>query len=323
MTGAWLVFAASAGAILWAGQLLARSAERIARATGLSQGWIGFILVAVVTSLPELVATMTGGGIAAPGIAVGNALGSNAFNLGILGLMGTLSGVAFFRRLSPSHTLSAAGTVFLTAVVLMAIAVGGGPSLGRVSLISLGILLFYLVAVYAQFRQEEGTPGEAGVTVGRAPLQAVVSAVVIVVAGVALTYAAKVIAEGTGIAQSVIGSLLVALATSLPEVAASLGALRLGAYDLLAGDIFGSNMFNVVTVFFADLTYGKPILGALGADAWSLVLVAGLGIALTALAMGALQVRAGKLARGPEPASLLLFLTYLGGVGVLAAQGLI
>ena len=143
------------------------------------------------------------------------------------------------------------------------------------------------------------------------------------VAGVALTYAAKVIAEGTGIAQSVIGSLLVALATSLPEVAASLGALRLGAYDLLAGDIFGSNMFNVVTVFFADLTYGEPILGALGADAWSLVLVAGLGIALTALAMGALQVRAGKFARGPEPASLLLFLTYLGGIGVLAAQGLI
>ena len=321
MTGAWLVFSASAIAILLAGQLLVRSADRIARVTGLSQGWIGFLLVAVVTSLPELVATMTGGGIDAPGIAVGNALGSNAFNLGILGLMGMFSGTAFFAHLSFTHILSASGSVLLTALVLAAIAVGGGPALGRISLISLLILLFYLLAVYAQFRVEKGVPPEPGLTLGWAPALAVLSAGVIVVAGVALTHAAKTISEGTGIAQSVVGAILVALATSLPEVAASIGALRLRAFDLLAGDIFGSNLFNVVTIFFADLVFGRPILGALGADAWPLVLVAAWGIGLTALAVAALQVKAGKGWRGPEPASLLLFLGYLGGLGVLAAQG--
>jgi len=321
VTGAWLVFLASALAILWAGQLLVRSAERIARVTGLSQGWIGFILVAVVTSLPELVATMTGGGIDAPGIAMGNALGSNAFNLGILGLMGVFSGTAFFTRLSSTHVLSASGSVLLTALVLAAIAMGGGPGLGRISLISLLILAFYLLAVYAQFRVEKGVPPEPGLALGWAPALAVLSAGVIVVAGVALTYSAKVVAEGTGIAQSVMGSILVAMATSLPEVAASIGALRLGAFNLLAGDIFGSNLFNVVTVFFADLTFGRPILGALGADAWPLVLVAAWGIALAAFAVAALQVRADKTWRGREPASALLFLGYLGGLGVLAARG--
>jgi len=323
MTSSWLVFAVSALAILWAGQLLARSAERIARATGLSQGWIGFILVAVVTSLPELVATMTGGGIDAPGIAIGNALGSNAFNLGILGLMGAVSGVAFFRKLAPAHVLSATGSMFLTALVLAAISLDGGPGLGRVSLVSLFILGFYLLAVYAQFHQEEGTPAEEGATLGRAPAWAALSALVIVVAGVALTYSAKAIAEGTGIAQSTVGSILVALATSLPEVASSIGALRLRAYDLLAGDIFGSNLFNIATVFFADLTFGRPILGALGRDAWPLVLVAAWGIGLSAFAVAAMQVRGGKPARGPEPASLLLFLGYLGGLGVLIARGFI
>lgn len=322
MTGAWLVFGASALAILGAGQFLVRSAERIARVTGLSQGWIGFILVAVVTSLPELVATMTGGGIDAPGIAVGNALGSNAFNLGILGLMGVFSGTAFFARLSSTHALSASGSVLLTALVLGAIAVGGGPALGRVSLVSLLILALYLGAVYAQFRVEEGTPPEEGLSLGRAPLVAFLSGVVIVVAGVALTHAAKTISEGTGIAQSVVGSVLVAFATSLPEVASSIGALRLRAYDLLAGDIFGSNLFNIVTVFFADLTFGRPILGALGRDAWPLVLVAAWGIGLSALAVAALQVRARPLGRLPEPASTVLLLGYLGGLGVLTTQGL-
>jgi len=321
MVIAWLVFTASALAILWAGQLLASSAERIARATSLSQGWIGFILVAVVTSLPELVATMTGGGIDAPGIAIGNALGSNAFNLGILGLMGAVSGVAFFRKLSPAHMLSATGSIFLTALVLAAIALGGGPGLGRVSLASLLILVFYLLAVYAQFRQEEGTPAEEGTTLGAAPAWAALSGVVIVVAGVALTYSAKAIAEGTGIAQSAIGSILVALATSLPEVASSIGALRLRAYNLLAGDIFGSNLFNIATVFFADLTFGRPILGALGQDAWPLVLVGAWGISLAAFSLAAMQVRGGKSLRRPEPASSLLFLAYLGGLGVLVARG--
>lgn len=323
MTWAWLAFAGSALAILWAGQLLARSAEHIARATGLSQGWIGFILVAVVTSLPELVATMTGGGIDAPGIAVGNALGSNAFNLGILGLMGAVSGVAFFRRLSSSHILSASGSILLTAVVLVAVAVGGGPTVGRVSVASLLLLGGYLAAVYFQFRQEEGTPREEGTVLGRAPAMAALSAAVIVVAGVALTYSAKAIAQDTGIAQSIIGSVLVALATSLPEVASSIGALRLGAYDLLAGDIFGSNLFNIVTVFFADLTFGRPILGALASDAWPLVLVAAWGMGLSAFAVAALQVRTEKPRLGPDGPSSLLFLGYLAGLGLLAARGLL
>ncbi|HEC63457.1 MAG TPA: hypothetical protein ENI38_03625 [Candidatus Acetothermia bacterium] len=324
MIGVWLVLLGSALAILAAGQTLVRSAERIARATGLSQGWIGFILVAMVTSLPELVATMTGGGIDAPGIAVGNALGSNAFNLGILGLMGLLSGTAFFSRLSSSHVLSATGTVLLTAVVVGAVAMGGGISLGRVSLISCFLVGLYLVLVYVQFRAEEGTPPEPGLGLGTAPWLALLSAAVIVVAGVALTYAAKEVSLRTGISQSVVGSLLVALATSLPEVAASLGALRLRAYNLLAGDIFGSNMFNVVTVFFADLTLGRPILGALEADAWPLMLVAALGMGLSAVAvLGLMLSPKGGRSRSVDPASLVLTLSYLGGLGLLAVRGFV
>lgn len=322
MTVACLVFAGATVAILWAGNLLVVQAERIARATGLSQGWIGFILVAFVTSLPELVATMTGGSIDAPGIAVGNALGSNAFNLGILGLMGILAGKSLFKEISLSHGLSGTMAILLTAVALGGIALGGGPAVGRVSLVSLLILALYLGGVWIQSRAERVEKPEERSHLGRAPLLAGVAAVVIVVAGVALTSSAKAIAEATGIVHSLIGSILVAMATSLPELASSLAALRLRAYDLLAGDIFGSNMFNIVTLFFADLTFGRPILGGLREDAWPLVLVGALGIGLTGLAMLALQVRAeGRLGRF-DIASTSIFAAYLGGMALMAGLGL-
>jgi len=321
VTVACLVFAGATLAILWAGNLLVVQAERIATATGLSQGWIGFILVAFVTSLPELVATMTGGSINAPGIAVGNALGSNAFNLGILGLMGILAGKSLFKQISLSHGLSGTMAVLLTAVALGGIALGGGPAVGRVSLISVLILALYLGGVWIQFRAERVEEPGKRTPLGRAPLLAGTAALVIVVAGVALTSSAKTIAEVTGIAQSLIGSILVAMATSLPELASSLAALRLHAYDLLAGDIFGSNMFNIVTIFFADLTFGRPILGGLREDAWPLVLVGVLGIGLAGLALIALQVRSeGRLGR-LDIASTSIFVVYLGGMAMMAALG--
>ncbi len=323
MTTAWLIFAASALAILGAGQLLVRSAEHISRATRLSQGWIGFILVAVVTSLPELVATMTGGEIDAPAISIGNALGSNAFNLGILGLMGLVSGTAIFSRVSKSHALSAGGSILLTLMVLAGIALGGGPALGKLSAMSVVILASYFLLVYAQFRAERGKGEESQTSLGAAPIWAAVSALVIIAAGVALTYSAKAISQGTGLGESLIGSILVAMATSLPELASSIGALRLRAYNLLAGDIFGSNLFNVATVFFADLTFKRPILGNLGRDARPLIWVGIWGMSLAALAIVAIGLRREKPARLPDPAASLLFLGYAAGLAALAGRGLV
>ncbi len=321
MTWAWTTLLLSALAILWSGRRLVRATEGIAEATGLSRGWLGFILVGLVTSLPELVVTMTGGGIDAPAIAVGNALGSNAFNLGILGLFGLMAGGALFSRLAASHTVSCSMGVLMAAVVLGAIALGGGPSIGTLSVASILIAALFLVAAWLQYTAEPAAPLEDHPGMGKAPLVAAASGLVVIVAGVALTYSAREIAANTGLSQSLVGSTLVAMATSLPELAVSWEAVRLKAYDLFAGNVFGSNAFNVSTVFFTDVVYGRPLLGRLGDEAWPLVLVGAWGVALAAVVLASLGVRSRKQVGRVDLASALVVATYLVGLCAVAARG--
>ncbi|MFO8034437.1 MAG: hypothetical protein R6U88_04655 [Candidatus Bipolaricaulota bacterium] len=322
MLWAWVTLAASALVILWSGRRLVRAAEGIAAATGLARGWLGFILLGLVTSLPELVVTMTGGGIEAPAIAVGNALGSNAFNLGILGLFGLVAGGALFSNLAASHVVSCAMGVLMTAAVLGAIALGGGPSVGPLSAASILILVLFLSAAWLQYVAEPTAPVVSPPRMGRAPWVAASSAVAVIVAGVALTYSAREVAAGTGTSQSLMGATLVAMATSLPELAVCWEAVRLRAYDLFAGNIFGSNAFNIFTIFFTDLTYGRPMLGALEEEAWPIVLVGAWGLALAAVALAALGTRAKRRVGRMDLASGLVVVTYLVGLAAVAVRGL-
>ncbi len=320
MLWAWVALASSALVILWSGRRLVLAAEEIAAATGLSRGWLGFILVGLITSLPELVVTMTGGGIEAPAIGVGNALGSNAFNLGILGIFGLLAGGALFARLAPSHVVSCALGMLMTAVVLGAIALGGGPALGPFSVASLLIVVLFLAAAWLQYLAEPASPVQGRPSMGRAAWVAGGAALAVVVAGVALTYAAREVASGTGVSQSLMGSTLVAMATSLPEVAVSWEAVRLKAFDLFAGNVFGSNAFNVLTVFFTDITYGRPVLGGLQEEAWPLVLVGAWGMALASVVLAAMGLRAQRRVGRLDLASALVVVTYLVGLGAVAVR---
>ncbi len=322
MVWAWVALVLSAGVILWSGRRLVGAAETIAEATGLSRGWIGFILVGLVTSLPELVVTMTGGGIEAPAIAVGNALGSNAFNIGILGVAGLAVGGGLFARLSTSHASSAGMGIVMSAVVLGSIALGGGPSLGSLSVTSLLLVALFFAAAWLQYRATPSTHNEHRPTMGRTPWVAAGSAVLVIAAGVALTFAARELSIATGIGQSLMGSTLVAMGTSLPEVASSWEAVRLRSFDMLAGSIFGSNVFNVFTVFFTDLAYGQPVLGGLGDDAWSLILVGSWGITAASVALIALGVRAKARVGRVDVASGLIIAAYLFGLAIVTSRGL-
>jgi len=318
---AWVALSTSALAILWSGRLLVRSAEEIAAATGLARGWIGFILLGFVTSLPELVVTMTGGGIEAPAIAVGNALGSNAFNIGILGLFGIAAGGALFSRLSHGHIVSCAMGALMTATLLGTTAVAGGPAAGPLSMGSILLLALFFVAAWLQYTSEPAANGAKHDTRARPYWTAAAASSVVIAAGVSLTYAARTVAAGIGASQSFVGSTLVAMVTSLPELAVSWEAVRVKAYDLFAGNIFGSNAFNVVMVFFADLTYTRPVLGALEDEAWSIVLVGAWGLALAAVALAGLGAKATKRIGRMDVASGLLVLTYLLGLGAVAIRG--
>jgi cation:H+ antiporter len=87
-----------------------------------------------------------------------------------------------------------------------------------------------------------------------------ICAVVIVFSGYRLTITADQISTLTGIDQSFIGSIMVAAATSLPELVATISAVKIGAYNMAVGNVFGSNIFNMTVIFFADLFYRQGVL---------------------------------------------------------------
>lgn len=284
MTGAlsaWLQFVACAVLIGAAGFQLSRYGDAIAQRTGLSGSWIGLTLLASVTSLPELATGITSVTIAqSPNLAVGNALGSCVLNLVFLVVIDLLYRQApVWSDASQSHVLAAAFGVVLLGFLLLGLLMGQlGPAAGAVvgpasqrsvGLLTPVILLMYLVAMRTVFAYERAHPAATPETsalasssaspalpsLRQAAIRFAVAATVVVAAGMWLPFVAVDLATTMGWNRSFVGSLFVALVTTLPELAVTLSALRLGALDMAIGNLLGSNLFNVAIVSIDDLFY--------------------------------------------------------------------
>lgn len=266
-TNAWLAFAACAGTIAIAGTVLCREADAIAEATGLSRSWIGLVLLAAVTSLPELITGVSAAIARLPDIAVGDALGSCIANFAILGAMYLFAGDRL-RTLSwrgpRKMALLGAALVAIPAVVL---AVGGrasGLDLGRVGAYSPLILAAYIAAMWIAFGRErepaERAPGRRPAL--RGPLLRYgMAATVVAVSGAVLPYVAAELAERMDWTHSFVGTLFVGATTSLPELAVTITAVRMGAFEMAIGNLLGSNLFDIAILAIDDLAFAAgPIL---------------------------------------------------------------
>jgi cation:H+ antiporter len=326
----WIIFLLCSLAIVLAGVRLAKYGDAIGKHSGIGQGWIGLLFLATITSVPELTTTVTGATIDVPNIAIGNALGSNLFNLAIVAVMDILllgSG-PFLRRVKPYHVVSGGAVVLLSGLAILGIAIFPQAQVLGLSPISLAILGLYVFAVFLLFRVEkrDGVPEESDaetMTMARAILGFSVSAVVIVVAGIFLIHASKNIASGSALSGSFIGAILVAIVTSLPELATSIGALRIGAYDMIMGNLFGSNMFNILTIFFADIAFRRgSIFSGLGAQAPNQLLIAILGILMATMAVMGIAYRSKRKVLGIGIDSLSLLVVYMVSVALIVFRGI-
>ncbi len=326
----WVTFLLAATVIVGSGVKLASFGEALGRRTGIGQGWIGLIFLAVITSIPELTTTVTGAAIDAPNIAVGNALGSNLFNVAIIAVVDILllGRGPFLSKVKGYHATSGGIAILLTVLALIGIVVPHEASLGGISPVSYLILIGYVFGVFLLYRIERRdgeveTPEEGTMSLGRALTGFIVCAALIITAGVFLIYASKAISEETGLSTSFIGAILVAVVTSLPELATSIGALKIGAYDMIVGNLFGSNMFNILTIFFADLALRKgSIYAALGAGREDQILVGVLGIGLTAIAVIGIGVRSQRRVFGVGADAGLLLLGYLASACLIIGRGI-
>lgn len=271
----WILFLLLATIIVYAGTLLARYGDILAEKTGMGRTWIGLVLVAATTSLPEL---FTGFSATAvfnlPDIALGDVLGSCMFNLLILSMMDMIAGKeSLSARAQQGHALSIGFGLLLIGVAgLGALAGTKLPALGWIGLYTPGLITLYLLAMWLIFRFEQRRLAKeakevaeelqyAEVSLRKALTRYIVAAIIVIVAATFLPSLGERIAEETGLGQAFVGTLFIALTTSLPEVVVSLAAVRLGALDLGVGNILGSNLFNLLILALDDVFYTPaPIL---------------------------------------------------------------
>jgi cation:H+ antiporter len=298
-----LQFVACAAVILGAGVRLSRYGDIIAEKTGLGGLWIGVVLLATVTSLPELI---TGASavvlVGAPEIAAGDAIGSCMFNLLILSFLDFRQPAPLSASIHQGHVLAAAFGIVQLALAAMVIAVGdAAPIVGWIGVHSLLFLVVYGFAVrtiffYERRRRAEVVEALAGdvryqdETLARAIVLYVLTATVLVAAAAWLPAVGERLAAATGLTQSFVGSLFVAASTSLPEVAVSVAAARIGAIDMAAANLFGSNLFNIAVLGIDDVLYTRGSFLADISAAHLVTLIA--TIAMTAIAIVGLTYRA-------------------------------
>jgi len=297
-----------------AGQRLCVSGERLAALLGLSGGWIGLALLATVTSLPELAAGISAvTWVGAPNLAVGNALGACVFNLLFLAVIELLQPEPLYRRAAASHLLAAAFGVLMLGLLLLGLALGSRlPALFDIGWTSPLLLALYLLALRGLFQQERATPvvdrGEG--RLGSELLRFGLAALAVLAAGFWLPGVADGLAAQLGWNRSFAGTLAMALLTTLPELAVTLAALRLGQLDMAVGNLLGSSLFNLVVIAVDDLAYRG---GALLAAVSPLHAVsAAVALMMTALVMIGLILRpAGLFAHRLSWIGIALIATYL------------
>ncbi len=271
----WFEFFVCALLIGVAGTQLSRYADVIADKTGLSGSWIGLILLATVTSLPELATGVSALTLAdVPNIAVGDVLGSCVFNLAILVVLDFLiSGGSIYHRASQSHILSAGFGVVLIGFVGLNVLLADSTStfsIAHMGVYTPIIILLYFIAMRILFIHERMQVQQLvaqivdrypSITLRQAGLRYVLAALVVITAGIYLPFAGAQLAEVMGWHQTFVGTLFVAGATSLPELAVTIAALRMGALDMAVANLLGSNLFNMIILAFDDVIYLKgPLL---------------------------------------------------------------
>jgi cation:H+ antiporter len=268
----WAGYIVCTALIVFSGVKLSRYGDVIAVKTGMGRTWIGVVLMATVTSLPELITglgSVTYAGV--PEIAVGDVLGSCAFNMLILALLDVLHcPLPLSARAHHGHTLSAGFGILLLCIVALGLFLQNRlQPIGWVGAYSLLFLGVYFIAMrmifvfekkrFAAFAKERAGETDYGdVSLRIAALNYAVHAGVIIVAASMLPLVGKGIAESTALGQTFVGNIFIAASTSMPEVVVSLAAVRMGSLDLAVGNLFGSNIFNVGLILAADDFFFTP-----------------------------------------------------------------
>lgn len=292
--------------LMLGGDQLVKGAVAIAQRFGVPPLIIGLTLVGFGTSTPELVTSLQAAMAGAPGIAIGNVVGSNTANiLLILGLSAVIAPVVVskseFRR---------DGAFFMVATLLCVLAVASGHvGLGFGVMFIVGLFGFLGYMIYVGMRTSAASEMEdtrAAPKLGQAILQLLIGMVITIFAAKFLVMGAVSLATAMGVSEAVIGLTIVAVGTSMPELVTSVIAMRRGQGDVAFGNVVGSNIFNIlgilgITALVKPMTVPAEIIAL---DIW-VMLLASLALVAFAISHWVVSRREGIILIGA-------YLAYLG-----------
>lgn len=254
-----LLYLAVAAAVVYASVRASHYIDLIDRSTRISGAFLGGVLLSAVTSLPELFTSLSATLVLhKPSMCLGNILGSNLFNIAMLSVVMLLTIRRTGRVRFAKGNLAVAAYLILIYIV-MALDFAGivKTGIGSLNVITLIFIAIYALAVRHLSGEESAADEESDEPVTLS-LKAIVlrftaAAAAIIVLSIVMTYVTDAVAARYAIGEGFAGALLLGVATSLPEVSSTIALFRIGNYDIAAGNIVGSNLFNIMVMCIADI----------------------------------------------------------------------
>lgn len=334
------IFVVSAIVIWLAGSRLTIYADIVADRTGLGRAFVGIVLLAVVTSLPEIARTITASIQQRTEVVIDSLFGGMVLLMAVLAMADWLVArkhVLTFFAPTPVLLLQGAMLILLLAISLAGAAVGEVFSLFGVGFwvtVILGVYLVSLVQMRSYESREPWRPTQVpeeiklafAVEGGNHQNRGLrwtlflifVTSIIVFITGILVTQSGIALAEEAGLGTGFVGATLLAFAAALPETSVTFTAVRLGAYSLAISNILGTNAFLVALLFLGDVFYPAPLLNTTSSAAMFAMAAA---VLTTAIYLIGMLERRNRAFIGMGLDSLAVLITYCITLVVLYSLG--
>ena len=253
------IYAALAVCVVFLSIKLANYVDLIDKKTDLSGAFIGGVILAAVTSLPELFTSISAVlFVKQPDLVMGNILGSNLFNMCIFGGAALIAAKSLCKStIGNSHLKTTVITFVMFAIMLLPVVFKKDYTVVGISVYSIILLVLYACSIKFMAGDSAETEGEdtSDLTLKQIIIRFIIMAVLLVTASIFITVAADHLSEEFNLGKTVGGALFLGVATSLPELTSSIALIRKGNFNACAGNVMGSGVFNFCIISVADILY--------------------------------------------------------------------
>jgi cation:H+ antiporter len=268
--------------------------DMLDKKTDISGAFIGGVILAAVTSLPEMVTSISAIGIGSEELIVGNVLGSNLFNLCIFGGLVLFTSKGFrASKVGSSHVITLL-CIMGAYITMGAVLFGNIGAIPNVSVNAASFVLVVLYAISCKFmasdESETDDEEEISLSLKQIVTRFVLCALGLVLSSIAITYITDVIDETYNLGTSFAGAIFLGIATSIPELTSSISLVKKRNYNAMIGNVVGSCMFNFIIFSLADIIAFRRNVFVTSPDARLMVVLGAVSAAVTFAALIAKRI---------------------------------